>query len=510
MSISPEYKLSDLRRTNIRSWLSTFVSLGQRVRDNAPPFATLIIGPPDQPNNIVDREVHVNSDTNDNRAQPHADLSHPRHTDAPPTSTPDTPDQLSAAIEVKCLVPVLKRGKPDNGFPSDRRPVLAASWDDTDPQSIIRQAHDSVASTIRHLSLASGSGATAPQPQSVTLHDIVAARRHERDFWATHWIVKKSNSAEPTEAELFRGDSYIWVPVEICSPKQRWNHSDGLETLLSSITNVLRALSAHHRVTTNYTCDVHVHVGRADGKPLHLVTLKRLATMLWLSEAILRSIRDPSSPNYTNIYTWGAELTRHSRLARSVDMTTVSNHLLTQVSHTLSDAALLDALRRQTCPIGTIWRAISHRELGQLLSGPAAKYRRLGFNFSSLGEEDERARTGPKTVEFRVLEGTLDEDVVAGWVRVCWGLVEIAGERVDNRYVGVVRACLADGIHAGRGNEGRDEEDKEDGVVKRRCGPESYIRVEGFRAMAVDGLGIRDRKHDAFIKALVKERHARR
>ncbi|KAB5559944.1 hypothetical protein GE09DRAFT_72719 [Coniochaeta sp. 2T2.1] len=510
MSISPEYKLSDLRRTNIRSWLSTFASLGQRVRDNAPSFATLIIGSPDHPNNIVDHEVHVNSDTNDDRAQPHADLCHPSHTDAPPTSAPETPDQLSAAIEVKFLVPVLKPGGHDNGFPSDRRPVLVASADDNnDLQSIFRQAHDSVASTIRHLSLASGSGVTAPQPQSVTLHDIVAAQRQERDFWATHWIVKKSNSAEPTEAELSRGDSYIWVPVEICSPKQHWNHSDGLESLLSSITSVLRSLSAHHRVTTNYTCDVHVHIGRPDGRPLHLVTLKRLATMLWLSEDILRSIRDPSSPNYTNIYTWGAELTRHSRLARSVDTTAASDHLA-QMCQTLSDAALVDARRRQTSPAGTIWRAPSRRELGRLLSGSTAQYRRLGFNFSSLGEEDERARTGPKTVEFRVLEGTLDEDVVAGWVRVCWGLVEVAGERVDDRYAGVVRACLADGIHAGRGNEGRDEEDKEEGVVKRRCGPESYIRVEGFRAMAVDGLGIRDREHDAFIRALVKERHARR
>lgn len=46
-----------------------------------------------------------------------------------------------------------------------------------------------------------------------------------------------------------------------------------------------------HRVAANYPCDVHVHVGRADEALLRLETMKRLATMLWLSEDVTRGRR---------------------------------------------------------------------------------------------------------------------------------------------------------------------------------------------------------------------------
>ncbi|OIW30799.1 hypothetical protein CONLIGDRAFT_550047, partial [Coniochaeta ligniaria NRRL 30616] len=327
----------------------------------------------------------------------------------------DTPDTLSAGIEVKFLLPVLKSGTEDSGFYGDRRPILTAqAGPEDDNRALIRRAHESVASTIwQH-------AATAVQQRSVTLHDIEAAGRLEHDYWDTHWIVKKANSALPTAAEESRGDNYIWIPVELCSPKQRWNDRYGLENPFASITAVLRALTAHHRVTVNYTCDVHVHVGRAGGQPLSLETLKRLAAMLWLSEDSIRSIRDPTSPNYLNVFTWGAELTKHSRLAKVVQ------DQLAQSKRPLCNTLSIDALKEQTAAISAIWNASSHRELGRLLSGATPQYRRLGFNFSSLGEEDERARNGPKTIEFRVLEGTLDTDIISAWVAICWNLVEVA------------------------------------------------------------------------------------
>ncbi len=49
-----------------------------------------------------------------------------------------------------------------------------------------------------------------------------------------------------------------------------------------------------------------------------LLTLKRLATLLWLAEPTLRSIRNPNSENFNNQYTWGAEVRRYSRLATSI------------------------------------------------------------------------------------------------------------------------------------------------------------------------------------------------
>ncbi|KAH8907735.1 hypothetical protein BR93DRAFT_562096 [Coniochaeta sp. PMI_546] len=506
MSISGEYKLSNLRLANIRSWLSTFISLGQRAKDIAAPF---VIRPvPVVPLDDID-QVHLLAKSPANLPQP----SHP-HTplmkDATATTRPaDTPDTLSAAIEIKFLLPVLKYGTEDNGFPNDPRPTLTARDSDKDDyRALIRRTHESVASTIwQH-------AATAVQQRSVTLHNIEAAGHLERDYWDTHWIVKKANSALPTAAEETIGDQYAWIPIEVCSPKQRWNEHDGLDTVLQSISAVLQALTTHHRVTVNYTCDVHVHVGRADGRHLSLETLKRLATMLWLSEDTIRSIRDPTSPNYENVFTWGAEMTKHSRLAKLTDPKLI-HHQLAQLKHSLSDTLILDALRQQIPAISTICNATSHLKLGRLLSGATPQFRRLGFNFSSLGEEDERARNGPKTIEFRVLEGTLDEHIISAWVAICWSFVEVAGEGAsgnegeDGRFIKVIRAFLddvdMDGCEQDVAQRGYESDDP-DCASTFEDTIETNIRQAGLRALVVDGLGVGVEMYDAFVQRLLRGR----
>lgn len=50
-----------------------------------------------------------------------------------------------------------------------------------------------------------------------------------------------------------------------------------------------------------------MHIGRFDSRPFALLTLKRLAMLLWLVESRVYSIRDPLSLNYNNAYTWGAK-----------------------------------------------------------------------------------------------------------------------------------------------------------------------------------------------------------
>lgn len=514
MSIATtKYKLSRLLGANIHSWLSTLLSLGQRVREITPSFALGTV--PLEPNDSI-QELQLFVDVDDRHQQPHADLSPPSdcqvprsleeaNTHAPPEDPSDT---LAAAIEVKFLLPVLKFGAEDNGFPNDRRPIVAARQDETDDYGgLIRRTHESVASTIWvH-------AATMVQQRSVTLHDIEAAGRLERDYWDTHWIVKKANSALPTAVEENRGNNYAWIPVEICSPKQRWNNRYGVENNpFPSITAVLRALTTRHRVTVNYTCDVHVHVGRADGKPLSLETLKRLATILWLSEDAIRSIRDPSSPNYLNVFTWGAEMTKYSRLAKLMNRR-VRQYQLAQPKYTPSDDFLFESLQDHTPAIRAIWHASSHLKLGRLLSGATPQYRRLGFNFSSLGKEDERARCGPQTIEFRVLEGTLDEDIISTWLAICWSLVEVSGEGAcaaaggtDGRFVKVVKACVSDvkkggfGQHTLHRANGSDDPDCTSTV---RHVEDAESRRARLRALVVDGLGVGADMHDAFIQRLL-------
>lgn len=518
MSVSNGYNLSDLRRAIIRSWLSTIISLCRRARDITP-FFTLRSLPAEPVHEICElhvseqhiSELHTAADVDGRTRQPRVDLPRSSRTQTPPPADDaplaDSPDALSAAIEVKFLLPVLKHGADDNKFPGDPRPILAApeAWGEEQnslPAALIRRAHESVASAISQRA-----GTAVPQ-RAVALHDIEAARRLERDYWDTHWIVKKANSALPTAAD--DDDAYLWIPVEVCSPKQRWDERDddgggGLRGSLRCIAAVLRALATRHRVTVNYTCDVHVHVGRDDGRRLRLETLKRLATMLWLSEDAIRSVRDPASPNYLNVFTWGAEMTRHSRLARLVGPKTADYQFAARLHHSLSDDVFLGALRQQKPAIRAIWNARTHRTLGRLLSGSTAQYRRLGFNFSSFGEEDERAANGPKTVEFRVLEGTLEEDIISAWVAICWGLVEVAGEGVacdseggGRRFAKVVKSCLGDIDPAGYGCD----------TAARGCGAEqeTFVKCSRLRALAVDCLGIGADMYDAFIHALLVRR----
>jgi hypothetical protein len=226
-----------------------------------------------------------------------------------------------------------------------------------------------------------------------------------------------------------------------------------------------------------------VHVGRLDGRAFSLPTLKRLATMLWMAEPTLRSTRDPRSPNYHNRYTWGAETRRYSRLAGEIvnnnnkrfvefgnndddDDNDDDDEEREQVARVLRDSSNGDNTkpREMMSPddlkaIHLIWQQKSHQDLGLLLSGSERQYRRLGFNFSAFGLEDDRAARSPRTVEFRVMEGTLRGDLVSGWLAICCTLAEVAAAIPSAAAVGVLRSDDHDHDH--------EEEEEGDGRFVR-------------------------------------------
>lgn len=344
----------------------------------------------------------------------------------------DKPEDLAVAVELKFLLPLLIEGKADPD-PADRRPLQLVGRDSQyDKKACQKLAYDAIADTIRN----SGHDAT-------TSFAISNENLAERAFWETHWIVKKANSAEPgpDEKKKSRGH-YVWVGVELSSPKMRACDNNTQTRLFE----VLRALMERHRLVANYTCDVHVHLGRFDGYPYTLSTLKRLGSLLWAAEPTLRSIRNPLSPNYENVYTWGAEMRRYSRLANAISKSTQSS-LDTDaivddgVKYVLSprEASVFPQVRLALC---LIWQAKTHSDLGQLLSGPTKQYRRLGFNFGSFGLEDERSHISPRTVEFRIMEGTDRRDMILSWVTICCRIVEVAMEQSDYRYVAALRRLL--------------------------------------------------------------------
>ncbi|ROW01279.1 hypothetical protein VMCG_05877 [Cytospora schulzeri] len=371
------------------------------------------------------------------------------------TSSPsDKPEDITFAVEIKCLIrQTLPRTNHLNST-DDIRPFVPHQPEEslrsmTDAEKQIQRCTWAAVAIALH---------TIPGIKATTSHQIREQNLNHGDFWKTHWIVYKANSAVPPYLSFKDGDpnhplldttapdyhEYVWIPLEICSPKLYWTRKD---EALEATANVCEALRQRFDAVANHSCEVHVHVGRHDGLFFSLHSMKRLATLLWLSEPILRSLKDPKSRNFDHIYTWSSAWRQHSRIALALDAQrnmqggqTIEDlytgtpdcfdSFLDSLKHVrLTGSHLVDDDRRA---LRAIWRASSHQELGRMLCGPDRRRRRLGFNFHSLAGEDERGRNSPRTIEFRFLEGFNDKDIVSGWVQVCIGLAELAVDRTED------------------------------------------------------------------------------
>lgn len=346
--------------------------------------------------------------------------------------TIDKAEHLSVAVEPKFLMP-FRPGRTESPF-SDGAPLVqtvdfietaGAALTPDQQEKLHRHAFRAVAEAIN----------ACPGQRAVSVFDLEGQAASA--YWETHWLVKKSNSAEPSPDHLHRAD-WLWVPVELNSPKFPWKD----EALWTAVETVLRALRARYHLVTNFSCEVHVHLGRFDGSRLLLSSLKRLAVLSWLAEPVLRRVKDPRSPNFAHVYTWSSPLRERSRLAAQVrerkagggPVSPVRRHDDVQgaPSGTRPDEApgtwnvahAADTL----CALRHILASESHVALGRLMTGEGRPYRRLGFNFYSLLSDTlgEAERTGLETVECRFLEGVLDEHVVLAWIRIFGNLVELA------------------------------------------------------------------------------------
>lgn len=297
-----------------------------------------------------------------------------------------------------------------------------------------------------------------PQVNATTSHEIKAQGCEHTNYWETHWIVYKANSACPMYLTYFHDDptqplmnknapdydKYVWTPVEICSPILYWAQK---EEIMSTLKQIIDTIKSQFDVVSNPSTETHVHVGRTDGKFYSLNTLKKLATILWLSEPMLRAVKDPKSPNYNHHYTWSYCWRDNSRIARALhknlpeaqtidDLYTGRPDDFDKFLIKLKDARLTTADDNQTFldehgqALRAIWSAADHKELGYMLRGPERKFRRLGFNFHAL--ENDENEPGPRTIEFRFLEGFFDQDITPAWARLCGELVDIVTEQPED------------------------------------------------------------------------------
>ncbi|KAI1848493.1 hypothetical protein JX266_005799 [Neoarthrinium moseri] len=342
----------------------------------------------------------------------------------------DEPHKLSIAVELKFLMRFLPKDGALHGMHSDL-PLEVVDFIDTtrdvkseEKAALWRYAFTGVADTIKSVSA----------QQAMTSYDIEDCGMQERDCWESQWVVKKSNSAEPAK-HYPHCEEFLWVPVEVNSPKMAWTDPNTFAIMRS----VMDAIQSRYNIVSNYTCEVHVHVGRMDGLPFSLVTLKKLAMLLWLAEPVLRKVKDPASPNFGHVYTWSSAAREHSRLAARLKDGKLSRHPCRPCDLGGFDRVLRRHLMKPTAKVSATHEALkliastqTHVQLGRLMSGDGRPYRRLGFNFSAFGGEDERARTNPRTVECRFLEGTIDQHIVLGWMQIFGKLVETASWNPSN------------------------------------------------------------------------------
>ncbi|KAH6654159.1 hypothetical protein BKA67DRAFT_517178 [Truncatella angustata] len=339
-------------------------------------------------------------------------------------SLQDKAEDLSIAAELKFLIPFLPcKGKPARIHDGPQLEVVdyierATQLDDAyDKLKLWQQTFSNVAAAIRNVL----------KQQAITSYDLDAMNQQERDCWLSYWVVKRSMSAEPAKDHPHRAD-WIWVPVEVNSPRLSWRDP----TTIAVLRSVMDAIKSRYYIVSNYTCEVHVHAGRMDGRPFTLPTLKKLAILCWAAEPVLRKVKDPRSPNHAHVYTWSNSTREYSRLAAELKSEKVVHMPLLQdlvglpeaFKWVLKDPSTITNSDMEASRLIAATR--SHTQLGRLMSGEGRPYRRLGFNFSAFGGEDERARTNPRTVECRFLEGTIDTDVVVSWVQIFGKMVEAA------------------------------------------------------------------------------------
>ncbi|KAH9886795.1 hypothetical protein F4778DRAFT_439169 [Xylariomycetidae sp. FL2044] len=348
----------------------------------------------------------------------------------------DYMSDLTFAVEIKFLVPVLRTGTEDP-FGLDNPPVCRVDAS-SDPSDTSETVYAHIANTIGEI----------PTTQAATGACLTENPEACRDCWERLWVVKKSNSAEPAEDDP-RYDYYTWIPVEINSPKLLWADRNSLRKL----KEVLAILKSRYRIVSNYTCEVHVHVGRRDDSAFSLPTLKRLATLCWFAEPTLRSVRNPASPNYNHTYTWSSPLRMFSRLAeRADDKALCPDDELGQFGGL--DSCIQDLLRkrrtrhpRDYAAMRGLWDACTHEDLAKLLSGPTREYQRLGFNFSAFGESSRRSEASPTTFECRFLEAMVQTDAVLGWVNLISTLVQTSmnSEKANLRYETALKHMIQQG-----------------------------------------------------------------
>ncbi|TPX07254.1 uncharacterized protein E0L32_010848 [Thyridium curvatum] len=252
--------------------------------------------------------------------------------------------------------------------------------------------------------------------------------------YADHWMVKLDRSVGG-----YPGGEYHFTGLELTSPILR--ESD--PQLGAMLVEATRALTRHDRVKRNETCALHVHVGVSGEEGWDMLTLKKLASLLWLAEDRLARLCHPDRSD--NVYC--LSLAKTSMLAvytiepGDPEDTTEIN---TWLAPLFGEAASAHAETQQR--LTKLWSAKQRLILATMLRETCAGS--LRYNFKNLVTQvlgESEAPNGPldkRTVEFRMMDMTFNGKLVHAYTACCIRLVHCAKDLGIGEYQVLARELL--------------------------------------------------------------------
>ncbi|KAI1422563.1 putative amidoligase enzyme-domain-containing protein [Xylaria sp. FL1777] len=220
---------------------------------------------------------------------------------------------------------------------------------------------------------------------------------------------------------------YDWTSCELTSPVM---YSHDYATKIEDVCQVLKTIRIH----LNQSTSVHVHVGRGD-EPFSLLTVKKFATLYWLTEEAILGLHHPS--RYEN-KCW-LRLTDHSVLAVK------SQAVLDNDDLDLDDGVLvmedyvpeasLTKLRR--VQLRSIWNCRSIEEVAEFMCNErdTEPKTRAPFNRGSVGFKRflPAGRTGGniQTFEWRQMSGSVNANHINQWIKACIAFTDFC--RLSNK-----------------------------------------------------------------------------
>ncbi|KAI1800532.1 hypothetical protein F4811DRAFT_564703 [Daldinia bambusicola] len=245
---------------------------------------------------------------------------------------------------------------------------------------------------------------------------------------------------------------YEWFEGELVSPILDYDHHDTIPSIQRACA-ALRDNFRIHKPTSTILSGLHIHFGQEAG--WDLLTLKKFTTLWLVLEESLERLHRRDRSDATNKYTcslrmWSPvaqELRRGQPMKfrsniETADPATFAQNMSEMVQHVPSSTEYYRDVEKLVRNVITeVWKYTSISDLGTGMTPtlvpqvPLDPDRTTCMSFRMYGDthsvpNDEE----PCTMEIRIMQGTLDADHIAHWMRICERLIVFSRDSTPREF----------------------------------------------------------------------------